>query len=35
MKKKKARVRKQKTKKEIVSYPKKLQLEQYFASPIS
>ena len=34
MKKKKARVRKQKTKKEIVSYPKKLQLEQYFASPI-
>ena len=34
MKKKKAKARKQKIKKEVVSYPKQLQLEQYFASPI-
>jgi len=34
MKKKKAKARKQKTKKEVVSYPKQLSLEQYFASPI-
>ena len=34
MKKKKAKVRKQKIKKELISYPKQLQLEQYFASPI-
>jgi hypothetical protein len=34
MKKKKAKARKQKIKKEVISYPKQLQLEQYFASPI-
>ena len=34
MKKKKAKARKQKIKKEVVGYPKQLQLEQYFASPI-
>jgi len=35
MKKKKAKVKKQKVKKEnVLSFPKQLQLEQYFASPI-
>ena len=34
MKKKKAKAKKQKVKKEVVGYPKQLQLEQYFASPI-
>ena len=35
MKKKKAKAKKQKIKKEnVLSFPKQLQLEQYFASPI-
>ena len=34
MKKKKAKARKQKIKKEVVEYPKQLQLEQYFSTPI-
>jgi hypothetical protein len=34
MKKKKAKAKKQKIKKEIVSYPKQLQLEEYFKCPI-
>jgi hypothetical protein len=34
MKKKKAKARKQKIKKEVVGYPKQLQLEQYFSTPI-
>jgi len=34
MKKKKAKVKKQKIKKEVVSYPKQLTLEEYFKCPI-
>ena len=34
MKKKKAKARKQKIKKEVVSYPKQLQLEEFFKCPI-
>ena len=34
MKKKKAKAKKQKIKKEVVSYPKQLQLEEYFKCPI-
>ena len=34
MKKKKVKARKQKIKKEIVSYPKQLQLEEFFKCPI-
>ena len=34
MKKKKAKAKKQKIKKEIITYPKKLQLEEYFKCPI-
>ena len=34
MKKKKAKARKQKIKKEIISYPKQLQVEEYFKCPI-
>ena len=34
MKKKKAKARKQKIKKEVEGYPKKLQLEEFFKCPI-
>ena len=34
MKKKKAKVNKQKIKKELISYPKQLQVEEYFKCPI-